>query len=76
MRKLPQTGRLADILHKSFVLTCAGVTLFGISFVGERTYTYFTKTKPARLLEQKQLEAKEIEVNETEVQDIAETLKV
>lgn len=76
MKKLPQAGRFADVLHKSFVTTCVGVTLFGMLFVGERIHNYFTVIKPTRLEERKQLEPKENTDLETEVADIAETLKL
>ncbi|KAG7176369.1 putative Cytochrome oxidase c assembly-containing protein [Homarus americanus] len=76
MRKLPRASRVADFLHKSFVVTCVGMTLFSMFIIGERTYSYFYVIKPRRLEEERRkLAEEESKSFETEIPDIAETLK-
>ena len=60
LRKRRPAGYLIDKLHKGFVLSCIGVTLYGLGVAGHRAYLYFTVTRPARAeeqLRQLQLEA-------------------
>lgn len=77
MRKLPRAGQLGDILHKGFVMTCVGVTVYGLANVGSRIYNYYTVIKPQRLAE----EEREKRLNEgnnfgePELRDIAAPLK-
>lgn len=77
MQKLPRAaGRWVDVLHKGFVLTCVGVTLYGMVIVGARTYNYFTYIKPQREEERRRLEAATENKNfEADSPDIALTLK-
>lgn len=75
MRKFPRANRVIDFLHKSFVLTCVGMTVLSTIMLAERTYNYFTVVKPQRLEEaRRRLEEEGNKSFETEVPDIAKTL--
>lgn len=77
MRKLPRAGRWADVLHRAFVWTCIGVTVFATANVGFRVYHYYSVVKPQMVEEEKHRQAvEESQTLETEFPDIAETLKV
>lgn len=67
MRKLPQASRLAEYLHKGFVLTCVGVTLFGTMNLGMRVYNYYSVIKPQRDREAERLSLAEKETGAVEV---------
>lgn len=45
---------VADTLHKGFVLTCIGVTLYATSILSYKFYKYMTETRP-KYLEQRRL---------------------
>lgn len=72
MKRRPIQNRWADILHKSFVAGCVGLTLYGMLIVGTRSYYYFTQIKPKRLEEQRIREEQE----NVEMEDTAPTLKL
>lgn len=59
MKKSARKSLLLDRLHKGFVLTCIGVSLFGLSHLGYRWYRYFTVLRPdakrKELMEKEQL---------------------
>lgn len=42
-------NRLADKLHKGFVVGCIGMTLYGSYLLGLRVHRYFTVIRPAKL---------------------------
>lgn len=46
MRKARKVGVYLDYLHKGAVCTCMAATLYGASFIGFRTYQYYTNVKP------------------------------
>lgn len=46
MRRKPRASAVLDTLHKGFVCTCVGVTLYGTYLLGWRFYRYFTVIKP------------------------------
>lgn len=75
MKKLPKASRVADFLHKSFVVTCVSMTIFSMIILGERTYNYFMVVKPQRLEERRRLQEEGDKSLEAEVPDIAKTLK-
>lgn len=47
MRKIPKRSILLDRLHKGFVLSCVGITIFGTGYLGIGWYRYFAVMKPA-----------------------------
>lgn len=46
LKKKPSV-HILDRLHKGFVITCMGVTLYGTFLLGMRVYRYFTVIQPA-----------------------------
>lgn len=73
MKKFAKTGRLADTFHKGFVVTCIGLTLYGMLIVGTRAHAYYTQLKPQRLRERELADKEALEQEQT---DDAETLKL
>ncbi|XP_019865079.1 uncharacterized protein LOC109594312 [Aethina tumida] len=78
MKKTPsRNSALVDKLHKGFVLTCIGVTIYGFSMLGLKYYNYLTKTKP--LLDQQKLKEAEgllAEGSSDLLYDTAKTMKM
>jgi len=54
MRKTARPSRILDILHRGFVATCVGVTVFGLYIGGLRVYHYLSVTKPKKALAQEE----------------------
>ncbi|GAB0091648.1 uncharacterized protein DMENIID0001_065040 [Sergentomyia squamirostris] len=54
MRRLPNRDKLYDRIHRGFVWTCMGLTVYGTYLLGARVYRYFTVVKPER--ERRELE--------------------
>lgn len=53
------TSKILDKLHRGFVYTCMGLTLYGTAIIGHRVYRYFSVVKPQReIAEMKMLEVK------------------
>lgn len=46
MKKTARRSLILDKLHKGFVLTCIGVTLYGLTHFGMRWYNYFAVLRP------------------------------
>ncbi|XP_065168804.1 uncharacterized protein [Atheta coriaria] len=59
MKKVAKSNILLDRLHKGVVLTCIGITLYGVGHLGLRWYRYFTVLRPEakqrELLDQQKL---------------------
>lgn len=59
MKKTPGKSILIDRIHKGIVLTCVGITLYGLVGFGSRWYNYFTVLRPEakrrELLEKEEL---------------------
>ena len=49
MRKAAIPSKWFDRVHKGFVMTCVGLTLYGFSIIGSRAYHYYFVEKPAKL---------------------------
>lgn len=54
MKKAPKF-RYLDLAHKSVVVSCIGLTLWGGYMLGNRFYRYFTVVKPNRELDEKRI---------------------
>ncbi|XP_050504372.1 uncharacterized protein LOC126883165 [Diabrotica virgifera virgifera] len=48
MQKIPKRSALLDTLHKGFVLSCIGVTIYAGSLFAVRYYNRFIKLKPEK----------------------------
>ncbi|XP_017773841.1 PREDICTED: uncharacterized protein LOC108560693 [Nicrophorus vespilloides] len=46
MKKVAKNSVLMERLHKGFVLTCLGITIYGMTEMGMRWYRYFTVLRP------------------------------
>lgn len=46
MRKIGKRSILIERAHKVFVVTCIGLTLYGLSGLAQRWYRYFTVLRP------------------------------
>lgn len=62
MRKIPN-GKILDKIHRGFVYTCIGLTLYGTALIGQRVYRYFSVVRPNR----EELELKMLQVREFEL---------
>lgn len=56
MQKIPKRtyNKVLDKLHRGFVMTCMGVTLYGFTAFGIQMFHYFTKIKPQKKLLEKE----------------------
>lgn len=61
-------NQLYDILHKSVVSVCMGITVIGFGYLSYRGYKYFTEVKPTLKAEQLR------KIKESEDDDIAEVI--
>jgi len=75
MKKVAQPGRLGDLFHKGWVLTCVGVTVLGMSYVGMATYEYFQLKEARRLALEKDKEMYTVSDSVPELKDTAPVLK-
>jgi len=78
MKKVARPSSFADLFHKGWVLTCVGVTVVGMSYVGMATYEYF-QLKAARKVQQekdKEMYASDSNNSMQELQDSAPVLKL
>jgi len=57
MYRRPKTSAFADLFHKGFVVSCIGVTIYGLYIMGLRAERYFTVIRPQQKL--KELELKQ-----------------
>ncbi|KAK3866642.1 hypothetical protein Pcinc_027844 [Petrolisthes cinctipes] len=73
MKKIPRASHVGDFLHKGFVLTCVGVTLYGFANVGSRIYNYYSVVKPQKQAEEDRQQR--LTDGDTEMKDIALPLK-
>ncbi|XP_065088511.1 uncharacterized protein LOC135709985 [Ochlerotatus camptorhynchus] len=46
---------IVDRLHRGFVYTCLGLTMYGSYLIGQRVYRYFSIIKPAREAEERRM---------------------
>lgn len=45
-KRRPMRNKLLDNLHKGFVISCIGLTCYGLYLFGSRYYRYFTVVRP------------------------------
>jgi Cytochrome oxidase c assembly len=50
MYRKPRASVFADFLHKGFVVTCVGVTVYGLYLIGMRAERYFSVIRPQQKL--------------------------
>lgn len=77
MLKKARASAILDKLHKGFVCTCVGVTLYGTYMLGWRFYRYFTVIRPEN--QQKELKMKQsllAEGSSDNLKDIAPQIKL
>lgn len=55
MKRLPKPRAFLDTLHKGFVLSCVGLTFYGLFLLGLRAERYFTVIRPQRELKETEL---------------------
>jgi len=77
MRKEARPSRYADVFHKGWVLTCVGVTVLGMSYVGMATYEYFQlkKARQAALDKDKEMYGSDSGNSIQDLNDSAPVLK-
>ncbi|XP_057666916.1 uncharacterized protein LOC130900381 [Diorhabda carinulata] len=59
MKKYPYKNAILDKLHRGFVYSCIGLTLYAGTYIAVHYFNYFTQIKPEKdhksLLENQQL---------------------